>query len=94
MLSFAGASRDPVVYADPDVFDLDREARDLLVFENGPHSPRPANSGPGELDRHARRRPRHRAAGLTRARGPARFQDLGLDKRPLNFPVEIAHGSR
>ena len=37
MLSFAGANRDPSVYADPDRFDLDRDPSDLLSFGHGTH---------------------------------------------------------
>ena len=37
LLSFAGASRDPAVYEDPDRFDVTRDVRDLITFGNGPH---------------------------------------------------------
>lgn len=37
LLSFAGANRDPAVYADPDRLDLDRDHQKLLVFGHGPH---------------------------------------------------------
>jgi hypothetical protein len=37
MLSLGGANRDPAVYENPDVLDLDRAVRDLPTFGNGPH---------------------------------------------------------
>src|SRR6185436_9844488 len=35
MLSLGGANRDPAVYENPDVLDLDRAVRDLPTFGNG-----------------------------------------------------------
>ena len=94
MLSFAGASRDPAVYADPDVFDLDREARDLLVFGNGPHFCLGSNLARGELGSMLDAVLDIAPPGSRVREDLRRFQDLGLYKRPLNFPVEIADGSR
>ena len=37
MLSFGGANRDPAVFENPDVFDIDRDASDLVVFGGGAH---------------------------------------------------------
>ena len=37
MLSLGGANRDPAVFENPDVLDLDRAMRDLPSFGNGPH---------------------------------------------------------
>ena len=37
LLSFGGASRDPAVYEEPDVFDVIRDVKDLITFGNGPH---------------------------------------------------------
>jgi cytochrome P450 len=94
MLSFAGASRDPAVYEDPDVFDLDREVRDLLVFGNGPHYCLGANLARVELGSLLDAVLEIAPPG-SRVRDELRqFQALGLYKRPLNFPVEIAGGAR
>jgi len=90
MLSFAGASRDPAIYADPDVFDLDREARDLLIFGNGPHYCLGANLARVELACMLDAVLDIAPPGSRVREDLRRFQDLGLYKRPLNFPVEIA----
>src|SRR4029453_8069315 len=37
MLAFGGANRDPAVFTTPDRLDIERDARELLVFGNGPH---------------------------------------------------------
>ncbi len=93
MLSFAGASRDPAVYADPDVFDLDRQAHDLLVFGNGPHYCLGASLARVELQSMLDAVLDIAPPGSRVREDLRRFQDLGLYKRPLNFPVEIADGS-
>jgi cytochrome P450 len=39
VVSIAGANRDPAVFADPDVFDLDRpNSRAHVAFAHGPHA--------------------------------------------------------
>jgi len=37
LLLLAATGRDPVVFADPDVFDIGRGAREHLAFAAGPH---------------------------------------------------------
>jgi cytochrome P450 len=37
LLSILGANRDPSVFAEPDVLDLRRDARDAMSFGHGPH---------------------------------------------------------
>jgi cytochrome P450 enzyme len=49
MLSFGGANRDPAVFPDPDVFDIDRDASDLMVFGGGAHYCLGANLARQEL---------------------------------------------
>jgi cytochrome P450 len=49
MLSFGGANRDPAVFANPDVFDIDRDASDLMVFGGGAHYCLGANLARQEL---------------------------------------------
>jgi cytochrome P450 len=94
MLSFAGANRDPAVYDDPHTFDIDREARDLLVFGNGPHYCLGANLARVELGSMLEAVLEIAPPG-SRVRDDLRqFQALGLYKRPLNFPVEIGGGTQ
>jgi len=89
MLSFGGANRDPAVFESPDTLDIERDARDLLVFGNGPHYCLGANLARQEMGAML-------AAALdivtpgSRVREDLQsFQQLGLFKRPLNLPVEI-----
>jgi len=49
MLSFGGANRDPAVFENPDVFDIDRDARELMVFGGGAHYCLGANLARQEL---------------------------------------------
>ena len=49
MLSFGGANRDPEVFENPDVFDIDRDARELMVFGGGAHYCLGANLARQEL---------------------------------------------
>ena len=49
MLSFGGANRDPAVFENPDVFDIDRDARELVVFGGGAHYCLGANLARQEL---------------------------------------------
>ena len=90
MLSFAGAHRDPSAYPDPNVFDIGRDAKDLLVFGNGPYYCLGANLARQEM-----------ACMLdafldivppgSRLREDLQFhEEMGLFKRPTNFPVEVA----
>jgi cytochrome P450 len=94
MLSFAGANRDPAVYDDPDIFDLDRDAGDLLVFGNGPHYCLGANLARVELGSMLDAVLEIAPPGSRVRDDLRRFQAMGLYKRPLNFPVEIAGGAR
>jgi cytochrome P450 len=93
ILSFAGANRDPAVFENPDVFDLDREGHDLLVFGNGPHYCLGANLARVELASLLDAVLEIAPSG-SRVRDDLRqFQALGLYQRPLNFPVEIGGGA-
>jgi len=94
MLSFAGANRDPAVYEDPDVFDLDREVHDLLVFGNGPHYCLGANLARVELGSMLDAVLDIAPPGSRVRDDLRRFQDMGIYKRPHNFPVEIASDAR
>jgi cytochrome P450 len=94
MLSFAGANRDPAVYDDPHTFDIDREARDLLTFGNGPHYCLGANLARVELGCMLDAVLDIAPPGSRVREDMRRFQEMGLYRRPLNFPVEIGGGAR
>jgi cytochrome P450 len=90
LLSIGGANRDPAVFANPDTLDLERVVRDLPTFGNGPHYCLGANLAREEM-----------ACMLdalldvvpigSRVRDDRfEYRDVGLFRRPLNLPVEIA----
>lgn len=90
MLSFAGANRDPAVYAEPDRLDLDRPVRDLLCFGHGPHYCLGANLARAELVSMLEALLDILPPGSRVREDALRFEDAGLFKRPLNLPVEVA----
>ena len=92
MLSFVGANRDPAVFDDPDRFDLDREARDLLVFGKGPHFCLGANLARQEMGCMLDAALDIAGPGSFVREDLCRFEDLGIYQRPLNLPVEIPAG--
>ena len=90
MLSFGGANRDPAVFDDPDTLDLERDARDLLVFGNGPHYCLGANLARQEMGSMLDAALDIVTPGSRVREDLQQFQEMGLFKRPLNLPVEIA----
>jgi cytochrome P450 len=90
MLSFGGANRDPAVFSDPDTLDIERDARDLLVFGNGPHYCLGANLARQEMGTMLDAALDIVTPGSRVREDLQRFQPMGLFKRPLNLPVEIA----
>ena len=90
MLSFGGANRDPSVFADPDVLDLDRDTRDMLVFGNGPHYCLGANLARQELGCMLDAALDVVTPGSRFREDLQEFQPMGLFRRPMNLPVEIA----
>jgi cytochrome P450 len=90
MLSFGGANRDPAVFEDPDRLDLDRDARDLLVFGNGPHYCLGANLARQEMGAMLDAALDIVTPGSRVREELQQFQAMGLFQRPLNLPVEIA----
>lgn len=90
MLSFGGANRDPAVFPDPDRLDFERDARELLIFGNGPHYCLGASLARQELRCMVDAlldilRPGSRVVEELRE-----FQDAGLFRRPRNLPVRIS----
>ncbi len=90
MLSFGGANRDPAVFANPDVLDIERDARDLLVFGSGPHYCLGANLARQEMGAMLDAALDIVTPGSRVREDLQQFQQMGLFKRPLNLPVEIA----
>jgi cytochrome P450 len=90
MLSFGGANRDPAVFEDPDRLDLDRDARDLLVFGNGPHYCLGANLARQEMGAMLDAALDIVTPGSRVREDLLQYQPMGLFQRPLNLPVEIA----
>jgi hypothetical protein len=90
MLSFGGANRDPAVFDDPDHLDIERDARDLLVFGNGPHYCLGANLARQEMGAMLDAALDIVTPGSRVREDLQRFQPMGLFQRPLNLPVEIA----
>jgi cytochrome P450 enzyme len=90
MLALGGANRDPAVFANPDVLDLDRDNRELLVFGNGPHYCLGANLARQEMGCMLDAALDIVTPGSRVREDLQRFTPLGLFQRPLNLPVEIA----
>jgi cytochrome P450 len=90
MLSFGGANRDPAVFDDPDTLDIERDARDLLVFGNGPHYCLGANLARQEMGSMLDAALDIVTPGSRVREDLQQFQSMGLFQRPLNLPVEIA----
>jgi cytochrome P450 len=90
MLSFGGANRDPAVFDEPDTLDIERDARDLLVFGNGPHYCLGANLARQEMGAMLDAALDIVTPGSHVREELQQFQQMGLFRRPLNLPVEIA----
>jgi len=90
MLALGGANRDPAVFENPDVLDIDRDTRDSLVFGIGPHYCLGANLARQELGCMLDAAIDIVTPGSRVREDLQRFQPMGLLKRPVNLPVEIA----
>jgi cytochrome P450 len=90
LLSFGGASRDPAVYEDPDLFDVTRDVRDLITFGNGPHYCLGANLARQEMGCMIEAMLDFLPPGSRWRKDLAEFQALGPFRRPVTLPVELA----
>jgi cytochrome P450 len=90
MLALGGANRDPAVFPNPDVLDIDRDSRESLVFGIGPHYCLGANLARQEMGCMLDAALDIVTPGSRVRDDLQRFQQMGLLKRPLNLPVEIA----
>ncbi len=89
MLSIGGARRDPAVYENPDVLDLDRTVRDLPTFGNGPHYCIGANLAREEIASMLDSLLDVVPPGSSVRTDALEYQDMGLSRRAVNLPVEI-----
>jgi cytochrome P450 len=89
MLSIGGANRDPDVFENPDVLDLDRPVRDLPAFGNGPHYCLGANLARQEMACMLDALLDVVTPGSRLRTDRVEYQDLGLFRRATNLPVEI-----
>ncbi len=90
MLALGGANRDPAVFPNPDLLDLERDNRELLVFGHGPHFCLGANLARQELGCMLDAALDIVTPGSRVREELQLFQPMGLFQRPLNLPVEIA----
>jgi len=90
MLGLGGANRDPAVFADPDVIDLDRDNREALFFGSGPHYCLGANLARQEIGCMIDAALDIVPAGSRARLDLQQFRPMGIFRRPVNLPVEIA----
>ncbi|HEX5066000.1 MAG TPA: cytochrome P450 [Myxococcota bacterium] len=90
MLALGGANRDPAVFPNPDVLDFDRDTRELLIFGNGPHYCLGANLARQEMGCMLDAALDIVTPGSRVREDLQHFQMMGIFRRPLNLPVEIA----
>jgi cytochrome P450 len=89
MLSIGGANRDPAVYENPDVLDLDRPVRELAAFGSGPHYCLGANLARQEMACMLDALLDVVTPGSRLREDRLEYQELGLFRRATNLPVEI-----
>ena len=90
MLALGGANRDPAVFANPDILDLERDNRESLVFGHGPHYCLGANLARQELGAMLDAALDIVPPGSRVREDLQEFAPMGFFKRPLNLPIEIA----
>jgi cytochrome P450 len=90
LLAFGGANRDPAVYADPDVLDVDRDPKDLTTFGNGPHFCLGAHLARQEMGCMLDALLDILPPGSKVREDQMQWRSAGLFRRPLSLPVEVA----
>ncbi len=89
MLSIGGANRDPAVFENPDALDLDRAARDVATFGNGPHYCLGANLARQEMACMLDALLDVMPPGSRVCTDQLDYREMGLFRRPSNLPVLI-----
>lgn len=92
MLSFAGASRDPAFYPDPDRFDLERDPKDLLTFGNGPHYCLGVHLARAEMRWMIDAALDFLPPGAAVRRDRIEYATTGFFRRPETLPVDFGDG--
>ena len=90
MLALGGANRDPAVFPNPDVLDIDRDTREMLVFGHGPHYCLGANLARQEMGCMLDAALDILTPGSRVRDDLMELQPMGIFKVPLNLPIEIA----
>jgi len=89
LLSFTGAHRDPSVFPDPDRFDLERDASELVVFGHGPHYCLGVHLAQAELRGMVEAALDFLPPGARHRADLVEWQRVMFFRRPQNFPVEF-----
>jgi cytochrome P450 len=89
LLGFGGASRDPSVYDDPDVFDVTREVKDLITFGSGPHYCLGANLARQEMACMIEAMLGFLPPGSRWRKDLMEFRTTGVFRQPVTLPVEL-----
>ena len=90
MLSAGGANKDPLVFQQPDVFDLERDQKQSLVFGHGAHYCIGAQLARAELGYMLEAIMEIAPRGSKVRKDLMRYEDNRSKKRSTTFPVEIA----
>jgi cytochrome P450 len=89
MLSVGGSSRDPEVFENPDVLDLDRPPRNLLTFGNGPHYCLGVNLARDEISTMLDVLLDVIPPGSEICKELLEYRDMGLFRQAINLPIRI-----
>jgi cytochrome P450 len=89
ILSVGGANHDPEHYPDPDRFDIDRDAEDLLTFGSGPHYCLGANLAKGELNCMLDAALDFLPSGARVLKDQIEYQSLGMLDRTMTCPIDF-----
>jgi len=92
MLSSGGANRDPAVYGNPDVLDLDRQVNSPLTFGFGPHHCIGAHLAREEIAAMVDQLLDILPAGSQVDEDAIEYQDMGILLQAMTLPVRVAAG--
>ncbi len=90
MLSPASANRDPNVFPEPDRFDITRDTREAVTFGQGPHYCLGANLAMQEMTCMLEAALEFLPPGARLLEAEAGWEQIGIMRRPLALPVDLA----